>query len=216
MKTVIFASAMLFFSSIAFAQIPTEFFAGHKKATLDIMFFRNFKNKEGQISKFLFFNRNRASMDYTMTTNSGLPQLGFTEAISFNDKKFKGFAPVAVVQIFNKGIYPKAGVQYAQTRQNMTIFTWVVSEIMKNPHLDFFLLGRYTPKLIGNINLFTQIELVNVFPTVSENNFSFIQRFRLGLKISAFQFGTGMDFIQSGRNNFAKTNNIGGFLRYEF
>jgi len=98
----------------------------------------------------------------------------------------------------------------------MTIFTWIVTEIMESPHIDFFLLGRYTPKLIGNINLFTQAELVNAFPTVSEKNFSFIQRFRLGLKIRAFQFGTGIDLIQSGRNIFTKTNNIGGFLRYEF
>jgi hypothetical protein len=76
--------------------------------------------------------------------------------------------------------------------------------------------GSLRQLIIGIINLFTQLELVNAFPTVSENNFSFIQRFRLGLKISAFQFGMGMDLIQSGRNTFTKSNNIGGFLRYEF
>ena len=53
-------------------------------------------------------------------------------------------------------------------------------------------------------------------PTVEQNNFSFTQRFRLGLKIKEFQFGAGLDLSQLGRNDFTTTANFGGFLRYEF
>ncbi len=58
--------------------------------------------------------------------------------------------------------------------------------------------------------------MVNAFPTVEKNNFAFTQRIRLGLKIKEFQFGAGLDLAQLGRNNFTKTENLGGFLRYEF
>lgn len=208
--------AMLLYKGIAFAQIPVEIFAGHKKATVDIMFFKFFKNKEGPNSKFLFFNRNRASMDYAMTETTNLPQFGFTEAFSYNHEKLKGFAPVAVASVLNKGVYLKAGIQFAKIKKDYTIFSWVVVETLKEPNIDFFLLARYTPKLSDKLNLFSQIELVNAFPTVEKNNFASTQRLRLGLKIKEFQFGAGLDISQLGRNKFTKSENFGGFLRYEF
>lgn len=202
--------------SIGYSQIPVEVFAGHKKATVDIMFFKFIKKKEGHNSKFLFFNRNRTSIDYAMTSTTNLPQFGFTEAFSYNHEKFKGLAPVVVVSILNRGVYPKAGFQFAKIKKDYTIFSWLVSETLKEPNIDFFFLGRYTPKLTNKVNLFSQIELVNAFPTVEKNNFTFTQRIRLGLKIAAFQFGAGIDLTQLGKNDFTKTENFGGFLRYEF
>lgn len=215
-KILFVVIAMLLFRGIAFAQIPVEVFAGDKKATVDIMFFKFVKNKDGQNSKFLFFNRNRVSIDYKMTKTTNLPQFGFTEAISYNHDKLKGFAPVIVVSVLNRGVYPKAGIQFAKIKKDYTIFSWVVSETLKEPNIDFFFLARYTPKLNDKLNLFSQIELVNAFPTVEQNNFSFTQRFRLGLKIKEFQFGAGLDLSQVGRNDFTKSENFGGFLRYEF
>jgi hypothetical protein len=212
--------ATLLFGGVAFAQIPVEVFAGHKKSTVDIMFFKFIKNKEGHPDsyrgKFLFFNRNRASIDYAMTKTTNLPQFGFTEAFSYNHEKLKGFAPVIVASILNRGVYPKAGVQFAKIKRDYTIFSWLVMETLSEPNLDFFFLARYTPKLSEKLNLFSQIELVNAFPTVEQNNYSFTQRLRLGLKIKEFQFGAGLDLSQLGRNDFIKTENLGGFLRYEF
>lgn len=199
-----------------YSQIPVEVFAGHKKATLDIMFFKLFKNKDGQISKFLFFNRNRASIDYKMTETTNLPQFGFTEAISYNHSNLKGFAPVVVASILNRGVFPKAGIQFAKIKKDYTIFSWIVLETLKEQNIDFFFLVRYTPKLTEKLNLFSQIELVNAFPTDEQNTFSFTQRFRLGLKVKEFQFGAGLDLSQNGRSNYITTENFGGFLRYEF
>lgn len=207
---------MLLYRGIVFAQIPVEVFVGHKKATADIMFFKFLKNKERNNSKFLFFNRNRASIDYAMTKTTDLPQFGFTEAISYNHENLKGFAPVAVVSILNRGVFPKAGIQFAKIKKEYTIFSWLVTETLKEPNIDFFLLARYTPKLTEKLNLFSQVELVNAFPTVAQNTFSFTQRFRLGLKVKEFQFGAGLDLSQLGREDFITTENFGGFLRYEF
>lgn len=89
-------------------QIPVELMAGHERSTVDVMFFSFFKDKQGQNSRWLFFNRNRASIDYRMTDNTYLPQFGFTEAISYNHEKLNGFAPVAVGQVLSWGHMLKA------------------------------------------------------------------------------------------------------------
>lgn len=200
----------------AMAQIPVELFGGHERTTVDIMFFKYFKMRQGENSRWLFFNRNRASIDYRMTKTTYLPQFGFTEAISYNHEKLKGFAPVMVVQVLNSGIYPKAGFQYAHINKSMTIFSWFVCELLRKPDLDYFILFRYTPFLTAKLKLFTQVESVNTFPTVRSTNFSFTQRFRLGLELNNYQFGSGADFNQAGNASFMKSCNFGVFIRYEF
>jgi len=211
-----FICGLLFLSIPSNAQTPVEVFAGDKKSTLDIMFFKYFKNKEKQNSKLLFFNRNRASIDYKMTKTTNLPQFGFTEAISYNHEKLKGFAPVAVISILNRGVYPKIGIQYVKIKKDFTFFGWTVVETLKDANINLFLLARFTPKLTEKLNLYSQIEFVNDFPVTDKNLFNFVQRIRLGLKLKEFQFGAGFDFNEYGRNNFVSTNNLGGFLRYEF
>ena len=209
-------TTLLLYRGTVVAQIPAEVFTGNKKSTIDIMFFKYFNNKEGNASRLLFFNRNRAGVDYAMTSTTNLPQFGFTEALSYNHKKLKGFAPVLVTQIFNSGIYSKAGIQMARIKPQLTIFSWLVCETKHKPFIDFFFLGRYTPGITDRLNLFSQVELVKAMPTGGERNFSFTQRLRLGLKLKTFQFGIGADFLQTGRTDFKTTINTGGFIRYEF
>lgn len=216
MRSVLFVWILLVMGGRAITQVPVEVFSGHKKTTADIMFFKFFKKKDGQNSEWLFFNRTRASIDYTMTPQSNLPQFGFTEAVSYNNKKWKGFAPVALVQILNRGVYPKAGIQFASSKNDYTLFSWLVSETKARPGFDFFLLARYTPVLNPQLRLFAQVELVNAFPTSANMNFNFVQRLRLGIKRNAFQVGAGADITENGRTTFLNTVNIGGFLRYEF
>jgi hypothetical protein len=88
-------------------QIPVEVFAGHEKTTLDIMFFRFFKTDDGKDSCWLFFNRNRAGVDYHMTDTTFLPHFGFTEVVSYTHEDLLGFAPVVVGQVLSGGVYSK-------------------------------------------------------------------------------------------------------------
>lgn len=207
---------MLLTGGMAVAQIPVEVFSGNNKTTFDLLFFRYFKNNKGANSKFLFFDRNRVSVDYKMTQSADLPQFGFTEAVSYNHQALRGFAPVMVASLSSKGVYPKVGMQYARIRKEITLFTWLVCEALEKPVFDFFFLGRYTPRITDKLSLFTQLELFNALPTVQEKNFNFTQRMRLGLKLKEFQFGIGSDIITSGRSAYSTANNTGGFLRYEF
>lgn len=219
MRPALLLSALCIFINTLAQQIPVEVFAGHKRSTLDIMFIKFFRKNqpdEGHIDKWLFFNRNRAGVDYRQTKTTNLPQFGFTEAISYNHPTLKGLAPVAVMQIFNTGIYPKAGFQYVLLRENLTFFSWSVIETLPGPVADLFILCRYTPKLKDKLRLFTQFEFVNALPTDGKKSFSFTQRIRLGLKSGRWQYGAGTDLNESGRDSYLTTTNYGGFIRYEF
>lgn len=198
------------------AQIPVEGFAGHQRSTLDIMFFKFTKNSQGENNRWLFFNRNRAAIDYRITSMNHLPQFGFTEAFSYNHQKLKGWAPVIVGQILNSGVYAKAGVQYAKSKKNITLFSWLVFELKQQAALDYFLLFRYTPKLSEKTKLFIQIESVNSFPTNEKMLFNFTQRGRTGIHCRTFQIGAGLDFNQNGRGSFSQFSNLGIFIRNEF
>jgi hypothetical protein len=206
---------LLLVTTLLPAQIPVEIFAGQDRTTVDIMFFKFFKDKAGHATPWLFFNRNRASVDYRMTEIAFLPQFGFTEAVSYNHKALKGFAPVLVGQVLSWGVYPKAGIQYAHITRDITVFTWLVTETLRDPALDYFLLFRYTPHITEKTSLFFQAESVNAFPT-AEGVMSFTQRVRLGLQIRTYQFGLGVDFTQTGKGTFTNTFNAGGFIRHEF
>lgn len=207
---------MLLKGGMAFSQIPAELMTGNKKAALDLMFFRFFRQKDGSNTEFLFFSRNRTSVEYNPSKNSSLPQFGSTNALSWNPEFLKSLAPVFVCQVFSSGIFFKAGMQYAMVRKNMTLFSWLVCETKKEPNIDFFFLGRFTPALNKHFHLFAQLELIGAFPTAAAKNRIFTQRIRLGLKFREFQFGPAADFSQTGRNDFIASANTGGFLRYEF
>lgn len=213
---LLLALAPLLLLGGARAQVAVEVFTGHKKASFDAMFFKYFQNRQEQPSKFLFFSRTRGTVDYKMTGTSNLPAFGLTEAVSYNHPTLKGFAPVMVVQLFNTGIYPKAGIQFFHYKNGFTVFTWLVAETLKTPGIDYFLLMRYMPPLTSKLRLFSQFESVNAFPTETAKNLVLTQRLRLGLSVKAFQFGAGADLTATGRTSFTNTSNAGGFLRYEF
>lgn len=205
----------------AWSQVPLEVFAGHERATTDVIFFKFFKpiKASSEIrgnSNWLLFNRTRTSIDYRMTQEQFLPQFGITGALSWNPKTLKGLAPAVVGQIFNNGVYPKVGIQYAHIKKELTVFCWAVIEMLRKPRLDHFLLLRFTPPLSEKMNLFTQFESVNAFALYENQSFSLTQRLRLGLKFREWQLGAGADFNQSGRKTFNRTDNLGGFVRYEF
>jgi hypothetical protein len=151
-----------------------------------------------------------------MSRTEKQPQFGFTEAISYYHPKLKGFAPVFIGQVFNAGIYPKAGLQYVHLTNQITIFSWIVSETLQNPRLDYYLLFRFTPKISEKTGLFTQVESLNTFPTNEADRYAFSQRIRLGLKKQKFQFGVGTDLSETGRDSLTLAANSGIFIRYEF
>lgn len=215
--------ALLFFLWMAIAaklskaqSVPFEVFIGDNRTTLDLLLIKNLHGKVDTKSKFFFFSRSRVSFDYNETNTTNLPQFVVTEALSYNIKGLKGFAPVAVLQVFNRGAFLKAGIQYLKLNPNFTFFSWSVIDLAKDPFVDVFILSRFTPELTEKMKLYAQLELVNNFPTQEKANLNLTQRVRLGLKFDEVQFGFGLDLNQIGRDTFANRTNAGVFLRYEF
>jgi hypothetical protein len=199
---------MMLLAHPALAQLPVEAFAGHERTTADVLWFRYFKNTSEENSRFLFFNRSRASVDYHNKTAFGL-----TSAVSYNFTS--GIGIVAVAQFLNTGFYPKAGIQFFTRKKTFTLFTWLVTETRSDPSLDFFILSRYEPALTEKLTLFSQAELVNT--TDRHGYYQFIQRIRLGVGFrQAWQTGFGADLQQAGKKTFATAQNLGVFIRKEF
>ena len=202
------AMAMLFFQGIAIGQ-SVEAYAGHQRVGVDLMWFKNFKNNKDERSPFLFFSRNRASVDY----NNAPTAFGSTNALSYNFKNGLGF--VTVASFLNAGFTPKAGVQLYKSKGPFMFFGWLVTDIRKNGNLDLFGLFRYQPVINGHWKGFGQIELFPVY-TPSAGTWNLTQRVRLGARYQLWAAGFMADFNQLIVDNTIKTSNVGGFLRYDF
>lgn len=192
------------------AQLPVEWLFGKDRSSVDIQFFRNIRTSEGKATPWLFFNRNRVTFDETSRS------FGFTQAFSYNRASFNGFAPVAVFQVLNTGLFTKAGVQYAGIKPTGVLFSWLVLEAVTKPDIDLFVMYRNGAPVPSRRSLFVQIEAISTVPTDPDKPMMFVQRGRLGVQMAGLQIGIGLDASQIGRSNLTSTFNPGGFLRYDF
>ncbi len=196
--------------------IPFEVFAGDKKTTLDLLVLKNLKGKEQSKSRFLFFDRNRIVIDNQNANTTSTPQFSTSAALSCSIPALKGFAPMALFQATNKGIFPKAGISFLKTAPNLLFFGWATIDFQKDHSYDYLVIARFTPPLAGKIKLYSQVELLNTLGTAETASNSLTQRFRLGLKLNEIQFGVAMDLNEVGRASYTLTTNTGAFVRYEF
>jgi hypothetical protein len=186
-----------------------EVYAGHQRAGMDIMWFKNFRNKKEERTPFLFFSRNRASVDY----KNNPAAFGSTNAISYNFKN--GIGITAVGSFLQNGFTLKSGIQYYRQKGDFMFFGWMVADLKKEGNIDVFGMFRYQPKIKSILYAFGQLELFPVY-TPSTEVWNLTQRVRFGLKRRTMAAGFMADFNQTGNNNFTTTHNLGIFLRNEF
>ncbi|HMO34393.1 MAG TPA: hypothetical protein PKE07_15455 [Lacibacter sp.] len=196
-----------FLAAGAEAQL-VEVYAGHERAGTDILWFKNFRNSETRTTPWLFFNRTRASVDY-----SNRPLWGATHAVSYNGSS--GLGLVGVGLLAANGFTPKAGLQYFKQKSAFLFFGWLVADLKKQGNIDLFGLFRYQPAINDNWKWLSQVEL---FPVYSPHNgrWNLTQRIRLGAKYQSWGGGWMMDLNQTGKSSFVTTNNVGVFVRCEF
>lgn len=206
MKTMFIVMAAILLTGVAAAQ-TTEVYAGNHRAGVDILWFSPFRKNSGDKTPFLFFSRNRASIDYKQP---GTGLLGSANAVSMNFKG--GIGIVSVASFTNNGLTPKAGIQYFRSVRHFMFFGWLVADLKKNGGLDLFGLFRYTPAINEKVSLMAQVELFPVYFRESKST-NMIQRVRLGLKNTVWSGGLMADFSQGGGSNPYRTRNYGLFLR---
>lgn len=212
----IFTVILIVHGKLSSQPIPFEVFTGNKKYSFDVMAMKHTYIQSDSIADILFFSRARAVSDYQEGEEKILPQFALTQAFGYKVQKFKGFTPVFVVQLFNRGTFFKPGISYLKATKKFTFFSWTVIELKENPYIDFFVLTRYTPKLTDRLNGFIQVELLNNFPTQKNNAIQLTQRARLGLKTGRSQFGFAADFSEVINKNTKPMDNLGLFIRHEF
>jgi hypothetical protein len=170
-KIFLFTLAMLLSGSIANAQ-AAEAYAGHQRAGIDILWFKYFKNGADEKTPFLFFSRNRASVDYQ--NSSGI--FGSTNALSYNFKN--GLGIVVAGTFLNTGFRPKMGAQYFKQHGGFMLFTWLVADLKKEGTVDLFGLFRYQPSIAEHWKIFSQLEFFPVYKPSTET-WNLTQRLRL-------------------------------------
>lgn len=207
MRTTLFY--LFAFLHLSAAAQMAEVYAGHQRAGVDIMWFKNVNSKKEERTPFLFFSRNRASV-----SSANSPALfGSTNAVSYNFKN--GVGVVIVASFLNAGFTPKAGIQYFRQRGNFMFFGWLVADLKAKGTVDMFGLFRYQPKINDQWNLFTQMELFPVF-VPSADTWNLTQRIRLGARYQSWAGGWMLDLNQYGKSSWTATKNTGAFIRYEF
>lgn len=201
--------AQTFLTGISSAQLPVEMLVGNDRTTADVLWFRPFPDTAGNPTRFLFFNRSRAAVDYSNRTF-----FGTTLAVSYNFPS--GLGLVVTGQFFAQGFFPKAGLQYFKRKADLMVFTWVTAELLQKSKVDWFLLSRWEPQLSRRHRLFSQLELLTTADP--EGTLALVQRIRLGLGFPRlrWQAGLGLDLGQTGRTTFSTTSNVGLFIRKDF
>lgn len=194
--------------SVASAQ-SVEVYGGHQRTGVDLMWFKNFKNAEEEPSSFLFFSRNRASINEPDASTA----FGSTNAVSYNFKN--GLGIVAVGAFLNAGFTTKTGLQYFKSRGDFMFFGWLVTDLKKQGSIDLFGMFRYQPQIGSQWRLFSQVELFPVF-SPQKGLWNLTERLRLGAWHHDWAAGAMADFNQTGRNDFIQTGNLGIFLRHDF
>lgn len=186
-----------------------ETFAGDKRAGADLMWFKSFSDTKEARTPFLFFSRNRASVDYKGSPSA----FASTNAVSYNFKN--GLGLVAAAVFLNAGFVPKAGIQLYKQKRDFMFFGWLVADLKKNGNADLFGLFRYQPKINETWRGFLQLEL---FPTYhpGSGSWNLTERTRIGGKYHRWAGGLMVDLNQAGKGQLNSTSNIGGFLRYDF
>ncbi len=207
-KFILITAFYLLFNT-AFSQ-SVEVFAGDKRIGVDLLWFKNFQNKNEGKTPFLFISRNRASTDY-QNSSTGFSS---TNAVSFNFKS--GIGIIGVASFLSTGFMSKLGIQYMRAKRNSMFFGWLVADLKNKAGIELFSVFRYQPALNKNLKIFTQIELYPVY-NLSYKTINFTQRLRLGLKYhDSWTIGPMTDINQTGKNKLTQTYNFGGFLRHEF
>jgi len=183
--------------------IPIELNLGHQYGAVNLAFSKNFSEN----SRLGFFHVNTVQFYYNdENKNSFILQDLLTFETVKNLKISGGVA-------YNKGGFsPTAGIQYVYSSRKLLVLCAPRVNIQSDPSYDIFSIIQYKPAINDRLNLFTRIQLLNVFD--AEGNIRGYQWFRLGLDIKGVQFGLAANLDEYGPDPSVESN-FGLFVRKE-
>ncbi|MEM1326792.1 MAG: hypothetical protein AAGI23_12600 [Bacteroidota bacterium] len=179
-----------------------EAMAGTKRIFIDAQYLEFI----GAESKLSLFSRARATTEYD-GQNTDL----FTGAyLNYTTKVGFGGTIVGRISSNNSGV--DVGIHYFKAKKSLLIYALPSIHIGDNLLYSWFSLLRFTPELKNDWKLYTSLELFSAFGAVG--HLSSVQRIRLGIDKSGYQWGTAINLNES---RFSNTDaNMGLFFRKQF
>jgi hypothetical protein len=193
--------ALMFGGRANAASGSVEIMAGDKSTTLDL------KVAGELVPRLGIFARNRTTVDYDKQVSTfGLIDLSYNLVEGLDVVAEAQFSPQA-------GFVPRLGLQYFHQFGDLSTYFLSTVSLSENPDSENVASLQYKPKITEEMKLYSSLEaLTNIGG--EGHNFS-VQRLRLGLDASGFQFGVAGDFLEIG-NEAQVSCNVGGFVSGEF
>lgn len=194
---ILFISALSTTSAQSFEIMP-----GIKRLFIDAQYLK-FLDKDKSLS---LFSRTRATSEY-----DGQATDLFTGAyLNYTTKSGVGGSLVGRISSNNSGI--DAGIHFFKAKKSFMIFALTSINISDELLYSWFSILRYMPEVNKEWKLYSSLELFTAFGEIG--HLSSVQRIRLGLDRTGYQFGFAINLNAS---RFAETDvNPGIFLRKQF
>ena len=183
--------------------IPIELMMGHEYGTVNLSFSKNFTQK----CRLGFFHMNTVQFDYKDKNNNS-----FILQDQIYIETFKNLRIAGGVVYSNGGFNPTAGLQYVYGGKKLFFLCAPRINIESDPSYDIMTIIQYIPDINDRVNLYTRLQMLNLFD--KGGNIKSYQWIRLGLEVKGIQFGLAADIDEYGPKPTAK-GNFGVFIRKE-
>ncbi len=180
-----------------------ELMAGQKNIFADVQWLKPLD----QAFRWTVFSRTRATVDYDNQTDlfSGA-YLNYTSS--------SGLGASLVGKIGGRGAGADLGLHFFKAQPNWTLFGLASVSLKSSLEYSWFSILRLMPPINQRWKWYLSLELFNSFN--GQGHVFSVQRLRLGVERSRFQFGFAANFSEVGSTWASGGNNIGGFVRRSF
>lgn len=201
MKEVLLFIFLTAICSVSNAQ-SFELMTGTERIFIDAQYLKFF-DEQNRVS---LFSRARATAQYDEQRTDL-----FTGAyLNYTTKSGFGGTILARISSTNSGV--DAGIHYFKATKNFMIYALPSINLSDELLYSWFSILRFTPNLKNDWKLYSSLELFSALGQIG--HLSSVQRVRLGLERSGYQFGLGVNLNES---RFSDTDvNPGVFVRKQF
>lgn len=180
-----------------------EVMPGTERFFADAQWLRTFDEEK----KWSLFSRSRATVDYQNNTNL------FTGGY-FNYTTKSGFGGTVLGRISSLEAGADAGFHFFKANNSFLIYALASIEIKEELAYSWFSILRFTPRVTQKLKAYSSVELFSNFNR--ENHVASVQRLRLGIDISNYQTGLGINLSGFGNQYTSTPVNPGVFFRKQF
>jgi len=202
-KYILFSQLLItLFTSNLSAQ-SFELMPGTERVFIDNQWLKSFDEK----GKWSLFSRSRATVDYSENTNL------FTGAyLNYTTKS--GIGGTVLGRVSTLGAGGDAGIHFFKANESFLIYALASIEMQSELAYSWFSILRYTPAINSDWKVYTSLEL---FTNFSQGyHLASVQRIRIGLGHSNYQFGLALNLSGLGHKYDNTDINPGIFFRKQF